>query len=1119
MTKEKPNSRNANSAMHLSRNIKIIFLLCIIAISVILSVTFAFSSNGSLSNIVEGFNVSYETTQNENTTDFADGILSFYVDTTTSSGSCGPKYTVQSGTLTFTNAGASNAILSFEYFVSGNGTAKINELLEINGPGSYSENIAPGGTLTISLESYEGKNGSESIYLYNIESSAPETIHSLTVTSSAGGTAKVNGAPVSDSYIDSVSYGTDVALLATPQSGFEFIGWTDQNNSIISTTASATVKLTEDKAITAVFAETGTPYFRVENILYTDFAYAALAAQNSQNKLLMLYKNGILPAGNYTVPNGVTFVVPFDAYYTCFKDTPLVVYGSHTTPSAFRTLTLDEGASVIVENGASLCVPSVISASGQNANSYNGTPSGKHGRINLLEGSSITVKNGGSLFCYGYISGEGTVEALSGANIREAFQIRSWRGGDASFNLIGSEENVPFFPFNQYYIQNIEAELILHSGANESVFTAINALSKAWDANAVFIGDNGLFRIIDGIVTKKYDGIRDRLVVTVNGDVALSSLTLNDLPVVGTISTSGVLSLPINGNITININSGSTSIGENISFLPGSEIFVAEGAELELIAGKNVCLYDEDNWGPYAGQGISLVPVGYSTVNGETNVRTTADLTDVILDLNGTFTLNGNLYTTGSAGDTTAGANITSSLKTGRIIFASDDPASYENTMEVTQSGTTVTPVQIPISSAKLHNAGGTYTLTTGAAGGDTYVYCPVCDEWGLEDDHDHYFTVTWMNPDGETVFATESVAYGQMPSEPAESPVKGDDAMFTYKFASWYPTPSAVTQDVSYVPEYYALEVNNADAAIDTSLSAGGVYMTLYNTLTMNYLLPNSIANGSMYQNTRMVITLDNGATVVSNGVQHSSGQYYVFAFNNLNPKYMNTKLYAVIFAEKNGVTYRSNMFPFSVASYARMMLNDPNNGAETRKLIVDLLNYGAAAQCYTGYRINDLTNNILTAAEAQEGSSGIPDTVNALAFEGTITDPSVQWTGAYLTLTNGFTVNLLLHADDISGLKIVVDYADGRTKTVTSSNFRPTSGSGNYEVIFTDYNFGQIDEIRRFTVLDANDEPVSKTLVYSCESYINSMINTSDVLLKDLITALMNVGLSAKAYAAIQS
>jgi hypothetical protein len=1119
MTKKKNTECQVKSTKHSGSEIKIILLFCLVAVCMILSVTLAFSSNGSISNVVNGFSVTYESDQDANTAAFTDGVLTFYIDTETSSSSCGPKYTARSGMLTFTNSGSTDTVLSFEYYVSGNGTTQINGLLGINGPGSYSEVVAPGASLTISLESYAGKNGTESIYLYNIDSSAPETSHLLTVTSSAGGTASVDGTTISDSYTANVSYGTEISLLATPQSGFEFVGWTDQNNSIISTTASATVKLTEDKAIKAVFAETGAPYFRVENTLYSDFASAALAAQNSQNKLLLLYKNAVLPAGNYTVPNGVTFVIPFDAYYTCFKDMPLVVYGSHTTPSAFRTLTLDEGASLIVESGASLCVPSVISASGQNASSYNGTPSGKHGRINLMDGSSITVNNGGSLFCYGYIAGDGTVEALSGANIREAFQIRSWRGGDASSNLIGSEDHIPFFPFNQYYIQNIEAELVLHAGASESVFTAVNALGKAWDANAIFIGDNGLFQIIDGIVTKKYDSIRDRLVVTVNGNVALSSLTLNDLPVVGTVSTSGVLSLPINGNITINVNSGSTTIGENISFLPGSEIFVAEGAELELIAGKNVCLYDEDNWGPYAGQGINFVPVGYSTANGVTAIRTVADLTDVTLDLNGTLTLNGNIYTTGSDGDTTVGANITSSSKTGRIVFAANDPASYEYTMEVTQSGTAITIVPIPITSAKLHNADGSYTLTTGAADGDTYVYCPVCDEWGLDEDHVHYFTVTWMNPDGKTVFATESVAYGQMPVGPAELPVIDDDAKFTYVFTSWYPKLSAVTQDVSYVPEYYALEVDHADAAIDTSLSSGGVYMTLYNTLSMNYLIPNSIMTGGTYQNVRMVITLDNGATAVSNGVPHKTDPYYVFSFNNLNPKYLNTKLYAVIYAEKNGVTCRSKMFSFSVASYARMMLNDSRNGAETRKLIIDLLNYGAAAQKFTGHRVNDLANSILTESEIQEFPLTIPETENAFALEGTVTSPSARWTGASLTLTNGFTVNLVLHADDITGLRIKIEYADGRTKIVKSPRFRAASGSGNYEVVFTDYNFAQIDEVRRFTVLNANNEPVSKTLVFSCESYINTSMNSSDVLLKDLVIALMNVGISAKAYAALHS
>ncbi len=65
---------------------------------------------------------------------------------------------------------------------------------------------------------------------------------------------------------------------------------------------------------------------------------------------------------------------------------------------------------------------------------------------------------GASLYAYGYITGDGVVEA-KGAKVYEYFQIMDWRGGTAGSNM-PSESNKAHrtFCFSQYYVQNIEAK-------------------------------------------------------------------------------------------------------------------------------------------------------------------------------------------------------------------------------------------------------------------------------------------------------------------------------------------------------------------------------------------------------------------------------------------------------------------------------------------------------------------------------------------------------------------------------------------------------------------------------------------------------------------------------------
>ena len=109
--------------------------------------------------------------------------------------------------------------------------------------------------------------------------------------------------------------------------------------------------------------------------------------------------------------------------------------------------------------------------------------------------------------------------------------------------------------------------------------------------------------------------------------------------------------------------------------------------------------------------------------------RTEANLIDAKVDVNGTLTAIGGIYTTAS------GADICSSNGTG-VYNQQGTPGTETKTYQYTQSGSDVTAHEIPITAAKLHNADGSYADTKGKNSGTTFYYSN--GVWGTAKPCDH---------------------------------------------------------------------------------------------------------------------------------------------------------------------------------------------------------------------------------------------------------------------------------------------------------------------------------------------------------------------------------------------
>ena len=606
-------------------------------------------------------------------------------------------------TLTIKNNKATKATLSFNYAIEANsGTIKVNGTA-VTANGAFNKELAVGESIKVYIKS--GSTTATKITMTNVALVSDITA-TTTFVPAENGTYTVDGKTVTETYSNTQSSMTAYQVVATPAEGYQFLGWYNlTTGKCIATAASTALNIESDCTITAKFASKSVALFETGGQRFADLNEAVAYAQANKQSKITLATDGSI-SGTYTIPTGITLLIPFDAAGTLYTNTPAAIRTT-TASKAFRTLTMSEGASITVNGAISLSGRYFAAGGGQQ-----GRPVGDYGYIKMADNSSITVKNGGNLYAWGFISGSGSVLAESGATVYEFYQIADFRGGNASSNM-GNK----VFPFSQYFVQNIEVPLTLNAGANEKVFSGVYAMSTTYTTSINFIGNDGMFKVVSGSFTKDYDEKTDRLVLSVNGEAELNTLSLK---LAGMSVNSASYVLPITNNISINIQSGKVTINQDTALLAGVEVSIAEGAGLTVSSGKNVYIYDGDEWnsdnfvwGPCKFKSVAYAP-------GKAYNRTNADLKDAKVDVNGNLTAIGAIYTT------KGGADICSSNGTGKYV-QHGTPGTGTATYQYNANGNNA--VTIPITAAKLHNADGTYTETAKASAGDTINY--VSGVWG----------------------------------------------------------------------------------------------------------------------------------------------------------------------------------------------------------------------------------------------------------------------------------------------------------------------------------------------------------------------------------------------------
>ena len=625
-------------------------------------------------------------------------------------GACGDTH--YSSTLTITNNKNTKATLSFDYVIEQNsGTIQVNSTAVTAG-GKFSKELNPNTSIKVYIKS-GSTSAATRITMTNVTLVRNVTA-TVTFQPSENGSYTVDGKTITEVYTHTQSSMKPYQVVATQAEGYRFKGWYDvASGKCISTDAKTALNFDSNRTITARFVSKELALFETGGQVFDNLNEAIAEAQKNLPAIITLAESGKI-TGNYTIPSKVTLLIPFDEAKTCYTSTPTAIT-STPTAKPFRTLTMAAGSSITLANGAAISVGGQYYAA---SGGKKGQMVGPYGYIKMDSGSAIDVQSGASLYAWGFISGSGSVTVQSGGSVYEWYQILDFRGGSAS-----SDMGNKVFPFSQYAVQNVEVPLTLHAGASETAYTAVYAIRKINPTSIPFIGNKGMFKLVSGSLTKAYDGATDRIIYTIDGVAEVNSLNLK---LAGVSVSSSSYVLPLTNNMTVNLTQRSKlTVNQTAALLPGVEVSIAKGAELAVASGKSMYIYDMAQWGGYCGtddaQYMSVV-----VAPGRTGKR--APLADVKVDVNGTLTAIGCIYTTAG------GADICSSTRTG-VYNQQGKPGTETKTYQYTQKGR-VTEHEIPITAAKLHNADDTYTETAKASAGQTIPYCtcPTCGGKWLKD-------------------------------------------------------------------------------------------------------------------------------------------------------------------------------------------------------------------------------------------------------------------------------------------------------------------------------------------------------------------------------------------------
>ncbi len=299
---------------------------------------------------------------------------------------------------------------------------------------------------------------------------------------------------------------------------------------------------------------------------------------------------------------------------------------------------------------------------------------------------------------------------------------------------------------------------------------------------------------------------------------------------------------------------------------------------------------------------------------------------------------------------------------------------------------------------------------------------------------------------------------------------------------------------------------------------------LTLYDTITIDFKIEKDAIEGK-YANPYLVVTQKGVASKLSNYEISPDGKYYVFRVR-VAPHELGDVLTVLPCAyNEYGEELKGTPIDYSVAEYCKNVLNSEKYQdaawATFRRLLVDILLYGDAAQIYTGYKTDSLVSNFLTDAQRSMGTD-VNASMNYQSVKkkeyATVDEENrrASLETAALFLEAAVNIQFKYTANDLSGLRMVITDDENGTNVIGDlmADANQIDDKGRYYVTFGGLNAGQMRKTVYATMMKGKQE-VSNTYRYSIESYVASIKGKGYPNLDQLLDAMMRYGDSAAAFA----
>ena len=324
-----------------------------------------------------------------------------------------------------------------------------------------------------------------------------------------------------------------------------------------------------------------------------------------------------------------------------------------------------------------------------------------------------------------------------------------------------------------------------------------------------------------------------------------------------------------------------------------------------------------------------------------------------------------------------------------------------------------------------------------------------------------------------------------------------------------------ATRNETLELDNFYATDKNHEDPSVD------GASLILSSDITVRYLAKKERLDNIGYTDVKAKVVLGNTSTIITPEIITVGGiECYSFKYYNVFPKQMNDKMYVTVYGKLNDKVYASDVFVYSAATYAYNKISNDTTQETLKTLLVDMLNYGAAAQIFSSYNTENLVNANLTTAQKAYGTQTLRELENHKLVpslgesdgEDTAVETwDVEWSANSLILENNIVLRLYfsLTSNDTIIVKITDEYGNLK-KTINNSdiNLKEISGQNYYYFDFDDMRASELSVPFCFTAYNQYDQAVSGTYIYSVESYAYSKQNDSNVNLANLVKAMMMYG-----------